>query len=211
MKAMAKGVLVSAIALAHLSFASGVFGQTPHWRETANETIWMGKYSNCDHGYYVLLPSGVIGHSGSLPPAPNHGFQIDLANRSKTLAVQPNSVRTFWVWDSPGFESESGDSKPVDSPGDTQSAGTTGASQFLRRTFLRVGGQKAVHIHSSLKNGEDLLLEDDVNFYSADAKTEYQFKLITPKADYAADKHLFDQVLAGFRFTTIPDSECSND
>ncbi len=204
-------ILVSAIAFAHLSFAPGAIGHPPHWRETPNETIWTGKYSNCDHGYYVLLPSGVIGHSGSLPPAPNHGFQIDLANPSGTNTVPPSSVRRFWVWDSPGFESESEVSKTDDSLDDTKSKGTTEASQFLRRTFLRVGGQKAVHIHSSLKNGKDLLIEDYVNFYSPDATTEYQFKLITPRADYAADKRLFDQVLAGFRFTTIPDGECSND
>jgi hypothetical protein len=151
--------LVSAIVIAHLSFASGAIDQTPHWKETPNETIWIGKYANCDHGYYVLLPSGVIGHSGSLPPAPNHGFQINLPNPGSALKVQPSSVRTFWVWDAPGFESESEVSKPVKSPGDAQSAGTTEATQFLRRTFLRVGGQKAVHIHSSLKDGKDLLLD----------------------------------------------------
>src|SRR5580704_10312285 len=55
----------------------------PHGRETDTETIWTARYSNCDYGFYVVLPTGVVGH-GAKPPAPNRGFAIDPAAARST-------------------------------------------------------------------------------------------------------------------------------
>src|SRR5260370_7924954 len=46
-----------------------------HWTQTSDETIWREKYTNCDKGYAVSLPKGVVAHGG-LPPNPNHGFLV---------------------------------------------------------------------------------------------------------------------------------------
>lgn len=57
--------------------------QFHNWVETRFETIWRKRYTNCDEGYAVDLPSGVIAHD-SLPPNPNHGFLISAAAPNTT-------------------------------------------------------------------------------------------------------------------------------
>jgi len=71
-----------------LIFAIAAAGpQGKHWAETPDETIWRAKiYGNCDHGYFVNLPPGVIGH-GSRSPSPNHGIAISAKNPSTTTQV----------------------------------------------------------------------------------------------------------------------------
>jgi hypothetical protein len=70
--------------------------QQRHWEETKTETIWRDRYSNCDYGYYVVLPSGVIAH-GTHSPAPNHGFLVSLPDVGKTSEVSDNDQRFLWV------------------------------------------------------------------------------------------------------------------
>ena len=184
--------------------------QSPHWHQTPSETIWTDRYSNCDHGYYVLLPSGVVGHD-SLPPSPNNGFQVELSDPSTTSPANPHSVSAIWVWDSPGFE-EPGSTTLKKSPSiRTKEPDRPSNAKFLRRTFVRVDGEKAVYIRSSLQDHGAELLEDDVVVFSPDAQTEYQFRLTTPNSQYAKNKRMFDEVLKGFHFTTVPPGECSND
>src|ERR1700692_3203107 len=84
-----------------LSFASSENGYARwalkrHWKETASETLWTGRYNNCDYGYYVLLPNGVVGHA-TLPPSPNHGFLIALPDARTTNYALDRKERLIWV------------------------------------------------------------------------------------------------------------------
>jgi len=67
--------------------------------ETPDETIWRGRYGNCDHGYFVNLPPGVIGH-GSRSPSPNHGFVISAKDPSTTTPVTLEEPRLVDVYES---------------------------------------------------------------------------------------------------------------
>src|ERR1022692_2044664 len=72
--------------------------QAKHWTETKDELIWRGRYKNCDKGYLVSLPEGVVGH-GSLPPLPNHGMLISPANPGITTEITLNESRVITVYD----------------------------------------------------------------------------------------------------------------
>ena len=75
------------LSIFYLNLAAVVaYPQGKHWSETPDETIWRGRYGNCDHGYFVNLSPGVIG-LGSLPPSPNHGILISAKNPGTTTEV----------------------------------------------------------------------------------------------------------------------------
>jgi len=53
-------------------------GKQRHWELTEDETLWVGRYSNCRYGYFfIILPAGVIAHAEH-PPSPHRGFLISL-------------------------------------------------------------------------------------------------------------------------------------
>ena len=73
-----------------ISFAA--YSQGKHRTETSDETIWRERYGNCDHGYFVNLPPGFIGH-GSHSPNPNHGILISVKNPGTTTEVTLKELR----------------------------------------------------------------------------------------------------------------------
>jgi hypothetical protein len=89
-------------------FVGWAGAQVQHWSETPKETIWRGRYTNCDMGYAVDLPEGVIAHS-DLPPSPNHGFLIQPGDRVTTAEVtfenQPRILDVYDQYDAAQFGS----------------------------------------------------------------------------------------------------------
>src|ERR1700733_13532969 len=85
------------------SLILGIFAftypQGKRWTETPNETIWRETYGNCDHGYFVDLPPGVVGH-GAHSPTPNHGILISADNPGITTEVTLKEARLLDVYDS---------------------------------------------------------------------------------------------------------------
>lgn len=65
------------LAVATVAGAQEHPSQGRHWELTDSEALWIGRYSNCQYGYYFLLPSGVVAHAEH-PPSPHHGFLIKL-------------------------------------------------------------------------------------------------------------------------------------
>jgi hypothetical protein len=87
--------IASACCVIHL-----LTGQAPirHWTETSTETLWRARYTNCDRGYSVDLPAGVVAHD-TLPPAPNHGFIISTRSAGTTDPVTPERPGFLGVFD----------------------------------------------------------------------------------------------------------------
>ena len=67
-----------------------------HWQETATETLWRVRYSNCDYGFYVSLDDDIVGH-GTHSPAPNHGIYVPLPDTSRTSPANYPLDRFVWV------------------------------------------------------------------------------------------------------------------
>jgi hypothetical protein len=87
-----------AIAVILSCLAGEIGAQVRHWDETRDETIWRRQYTNCDKGWAVDLPPGVVAH-GSLPPNPNHGFLISAANPGTTTEVNLDGQRIIDIYD----------------------------------------------------------------------------------------------------------------
>jgi len=67
-----------------------------HWTETQTETIWRGRYKNCDYGYSVILPDGVVAH-GDPSPSPNHGSLVSAKEPGITAQVMWAEARLIYV------------------------------------------------------------------------------------------------------------------
>src|SRR5690349_19784902 len=88
-----------AVCLTILAWLAAPMGaQHRNWTQTSNELIWRDKCTNCDKGWAVELPKGVIAH-GSLPPNPNHGFLISAANPGTTDEVTLDAPRIIVISD----------------------------------------------------------------------------------------------------------------
>lgn len=185
--------------------------QSKHWTETPYETLWHGRYGNCDHGYFVNLPSGVVGHA-SLPPSPNHGILIS-AERPDTMdEVTLESPRVLTVYD---FN-------------DTMEIGSATAYlkeklkpsneseklMILKRRKTQFHGAHAVYVHFKRVDGAKVKETDELVVYRNPQNIGPVFnvvELITRPEFYAHDHALFLQVEEGLQFVPVPRGECSND
>jgi len=92
---MKSTILIAAVMLATTAVAQQ--SHKKHWDLTEDETLWVGRYSNCQYGYYVVLPAGTVAHAEH-PPAPQHGFVVSLPDvGSRREANVYNSDRFVWV------------------------------------------------------------------------------------------------------------------
>lgn len=82
-----------------LAISAAAYPQGKHWAETPDETVWRERYGNCDHGYFVNLPPGVIGH-GARSPESNHGILISANNPGTKTEVTLKETRLLDVYDS---------------------------------------------------------------------------------------------------------------
>src|SRR5262249_14701124 len=64
-------------------------------------TLFRGRYENVDYGFRVDVPTGFTGE-GSVPPAPNHGFAVNIdaesvvwVDASYEMSEAPHRFRRF--------------------------------------------------------------------------------------------------------------------
>lgn len=86
------------LSLLFLSMLRFFAPSSQHWTQTTTETIWHEKYKNCDKGYSVILPKGVIAH-GDLPTSPNHGFLVSASDPDTRAEVSLKAQRLVGVYD----------------------------------------------------------------------------------------------------------------
>ncbi len=173
------------------------------WKETETETVWTSVYRNCDHGYFVILPAGVVGH-GTKSPAPNHGIDVDLAAPNLSTPIRKEVERRIWVWDYYDVVTE-----PPSWQGtlryELQLLRTEKKRAFtvIKRMPYKLCGLEAEYLWSRYRAANGVTYDQqDVIAYRPETATEaavYRLRLVTTQADYKADKVLFDQVISGIR------------
>ena len=177
-----------------------------HWTETEHETLWSGRYSNCDKGYAVDLPPNVVGH-GTHSPAPNHGIVISAAKPQSTSIVSLDDERLIDVYDeydarelgSPRtwLEEELERSKPTNRPDVRE---------------IRFRGLPAVHVRYQSERQSSRETTDEVIVFRKDpTPIFYVLMLRTPIQHYREDRSLYEHVRDGFQIRAVPKGECSND
>jgi hypothetical protein len=194
------------------AIASTAYSQGKHWTETQDETIWRGRYGNCDHGYSVNLPPGVIGH-GSRSPSPNHGILISAANPGTTSEVTQGESRLIDVYDS-------NDAAGIGSPEnyvreyDLKAKSAGEKITMLERRQTDFGGARALYVHFRKASGESTSEIEELVVYKAPrgiGPTFYIILLRTTPEFYSRDHLLYLQIREGLTFAAVPDGECSND
>lgn len=197
-------ILIFAIAAA--------YPQGKHWTETADETIWRQRYGNCDHGYFVNLPSGVIGHS-THAPAPNHGILVSVDDPGKTAQVTLEEPRLIDVYDT-NDALELGNPRAYVERYVVNPENASERISILERRDTKFRGSPAVYVHFR-KTTEHLTSEvEELVVYRAPKEIGPSFYIVmlqsTPEF-YSRDHALYLQIRDGLEFVRVPIGECSND
>jgi len=179
------------------------------WRETENETVYVGKYSNCDYGYYVTLPDGIIGHRGKAPSS-NHGITVNLSNPASDSPFPEPVVRYVQVYNAYNVGEESSLREIVLAQRKAQRElhKDVSMSEPTRRSLDSL---PALEFRSSFHEKGVSITERDIIAYRTKGYILYHLQLVTTPENAAQDGTVFDGIMAGFRLTKLPIGECSND
>jgi hypothetical protein len=180
--------------------------------ETADETIWRARYGNCDHGYFVNLPEGVIGH-GSHSPSPNHGILISAKDPTRATEVTLEESRLVGVYDS-------SDAAGLGSPQayiEQHELKPENASEkitILERRDTKFRGSTAVYVHLRRATDHSTSEVEQLVVYRTTkgiGPSFYVVMLRTTPEFYSRDHALYLQIRDGLNFVPVPRGECSND
>lgn len=186
------------------------FASSPqHWAQTAKETIWREKYTNCDKGYSVSLPKGLLAH-GELPPSSNHGFLVSAKAPDTVAEVTLETQRLVGVYDS------------------YDAMGYGSARSYLKAELAHAGPVDILEIRDIKFRGlptASVRYREGVGAGAVEAAEIIIFRghpensgpifyviwLRTPSAHYEEDRRLYKLICDGFRILPVPSGECSND
>jgi hypothetical protein len=202
------GIAISTGLLIAAATAQSSPPQGPHWQIADSETLWTGRYSNCQHGYYFLLPTGVVAH-GARPLAPHHGFLVKLPEvGTNAHVVSDNSDRLVWVNGEFNVTEQTTLSGFADEEIDITA---TERTQFkvTERHSTTLEGRPAIEFKAEYEAPRGRVIEEVLVALHADVA--YELGLKTTPEHYAEDRRVFEQLIAGIRFTRIPKGQCSND
>jgi hypothetical protein len=199
---------ISALLLA----ATVTSSQVKHWTETSDELIWRGRYKNCDHGYLVDLPPGVVGH-GSHPPSPNHGIIISAKEPSIATDVTLEDPRLVEVYDD-SDATELGSARAYVEEYDLKSVKAPEQLRILEQRDTKFRGFPAVYVHFRTMNGRSISEVEELIVYRTPKEIGPELNVVrlrTTPESYSHDHLLFVQIRDGLQFIPVPDGECSND
>jgi hypothetical protein len=177
-----------------------------YWEETETETLWRGRYSNCDYGFYVSLGNGVVGH-GTHSPAPNHGIYLSLPDVRNVNPAADALDRFVWVdahynvSDYRSLESVTKYELGIASEGKT-------AFRVVQRKPTTLGGLRAIAFTAKYEGHHGLVVEQGV--LALRSGIVYTVAVQSHTDSIAADGKQFEQVRRGFTLLPIPQGECSN-
>ncbi len=193
-----------ALLLLSLLFAFPL-GAQHRWEETASETIWRERYTNCDYGYYVSLPDGVVAH-GTHSPAPNHGFYVSLPDVGNS-SPHDDHGRSIWVY----AHYNVSDYHSLESVVKYEMRWTSEkpALRVVQRKDSTLGGVPAVSFIVQYEGRHGSVTEQRI--IALRSGVVYTVALRSLDENIAADREQFDKIRKGFTLLPLPKGECSND
>jgi hypothetical protein len=179
------------------------------WTQTVGETIWREKYTNCDKGYTVSLPKGVVAHDG-LPPNPNHGILVSASTPDTVAEVTLEAERLVGVYDT--YDPAEYGSAQAYLKGELEKASLV---EVLAQHDTKFRGLPAAYVHYREKTGNAAIETEEIIVYRSHSRNLgpifYVIWLRTPSSHYDEDRKLYQQVLEGFHVISVPRGKCSND
>ena len=204
-------IIPTVAALLLIGFATAQEHPSPvkHWQLTDSETLWIGRYSNCQYGYYVLLPAGVVAHS-ELPPNPHHGFVVKLPDIGVRTEVTSdnNADRLIWV----NAEYNVTEESTLGGIANYEIGLTKSNKQNFKlteRKRIMLQSKPAVGFKVEYDTPKGRVVEEEI--VAIRHGIIYEFGVKTNRDDYPEDAQELRRILAGVRFFRVPKGECSND
>lgn len=200
---------MSLAAVCIIALSTIALNQQRSWRETGTETVYIGKYANCDYGYLVLLPKGIVGH-GSKAPGSNHGITVNLENPASDGPVPESMVRYIEVYNAYNLGKANSLREIVGEERQAQRKLHKDVSMSEPASRL-LGELPALEFHSSFRESTSRIIERDIVAYRREGNILYHLQLVTTPESDSQDGRAFDRVAAGFRLMRLPTGKCSND
>ncbi len=182
-----------------------------HAHESADETAWTGRYSDCEDGFYVLLPAGVIGHA-TRTSGPNQGFAVNVAAPASSATFNSgDSLRFVEVVSYYDLEDHG------ESSSDTIDYYLSLGALSAEKDFVTLGRESSKLLGMSAKREQVRWMENGVTVrrdriiaYRAASGILYQLTLQSPEKTFAGDEVLFNRIVARFHLSKLPNDGCSS-
>lgn len=201
---MLRTIFIARLVWAVLIPACAADERAQNWSLTPTETIWHKRYTNCDKGYFVDLPSAAVAHA-THPPNPNHGFLIRAADPGTKLQVTYEGGRIVGVEDE--YNALLAPNARAQLRWDIQN---TPGAKLQREKAIRFRGLPAVEAtYRCVADGKPQITHELIAFRKADDLI-YTLRLVTDPSHYSQDAALFKRIEAGFHIFPITNGECMN-
>ncbi len=159
----------------------------------SDETRVENRYYNYNYGFSVDLPDGTAG-SKPPPPAPQHGFGVDLDNPNSTAWTGGDWPRSYLYADGSynSFEWERLDDAVDNQLGFLREKGSN--LSVVSRTKTRLAGLRAVRaVVRYEKNGEPMVSDEIVALRKENGEeVVYTIALDTPLSNYERDRPVLE-------------------
>ena len=166
---------------------------------TESESLWTGKFADCDYGFRVVLPEKFVAHA-NLPPNPIRGFLVGLPDTSTRINVSVEDERFVGV----SAEYNSLELKSLKSATeyllDLRRRRNSGLS-VTARNATRLGGATAERVKIGYDTPKGRVVEEIV--VALRSGIVYEISMRTTAANYESDQPKFTRIIAGFRFWKI--------
>ena len=154
-----------------------------------------GVYENYVYGYSVGIPYGMIG-LGSPPPAPQHGFVIDLDNPRSTAWLGQRDAPESYISADGSYNSF--DWVRLDDAVDSNLRWLSEKGRNVRvrsRAWTRLGGLLALRVVVHYERGGVEMVNDQIVAFRTDSDEPspvYTLDLVTPLAKYERDRPVLE-------------------
>jgi hypothetical protein len=168
---------------------------TGNMRLTDSESLWTGRFSDCDFRYYLLIPNGFVAH-GNRPPRRLHGVLFGLPDTSTTGVVTSDDERFISVMAS----SNEFDFKSLKEFADHVlhylGKGKSGF-EIRARQASRLDGEQATRLRVEYDGPDGRVVAEEL--LSLELGVLYEIGLRTTAEHYDIDAQNFSKVVAGFK------------
>ena len=165
-------------------------------RLTNSESLWTGRFSDCDYRYYVMIPGEFVAHADR-PPRRLHGVLFGLPDTSTTDVVTIDDERFVSVMASPNESDFKSLKEFADHVLDHLRKGKTGF-EIKAQQSSQLDGEPAARVRVEYGDPHGRVVEEEL--LSLRLGVLYEIGLRTTTQHYDTDGKNFMKVVDGFKF-----------
>jgi len=179
--------------------------------ETAVETTWTVRYTNCESGFYVVLPAGVIAHVEKAA-GPNQGFAMNPTAPASTTAFNPSDSQRFIEVLSYYDLEDHGESTSATIDYYLSLGALSGEKNFvtLGKQTYKLAGLSGKREEVRWLENSGAVRRDRIIAFRSGVGILYQLTLQSPEKTFNGDEVLFNRIVAGFHLSKLPNDGCSS-